>query len=126
MLVVDDNSPDGTASIVKKHKSKRVHLLKGEKQGLGMAYRRGISHAINVLHAKIVLEMDADLSHDPADIPKLIKALKEADMVIGSRYVAGGEITGWGPHRKLLSWGGNVVARVVAGIWNVKDCTSGF
>ncbi len=128
VLVVDDNSPDKTAGVVKKHKEfgKRVHLLSGEKQGLGEAYKRGFVWAVNESTADAFLEMDADLSHNPEDIPRLLDALKSADVAIGSRYVKGGKVIGWGMHRKILSFGGNLVARMIAGLWSVRDCTAGF
>lgn len=127
VLVVDDNSPDGTAEVVRKSRSKRVHLLQGEKQGLGVAYRRGMQYALAELDAEVVVEMDADLSHDPTDLKRMFAAIDQgADFVIGSRYVQGGGITGWGPLRYLTSWGGNFVARLVAGLYSVRDCTAGF
>ncbi len=130
ILVVDDNSPDGTSDVVREHqqRSPNVHLLEGRKRGLGAAYIRGMHHAIEILHADAVFEMDADLSHEPADVPRLIAALEQgADFVIGSRYVPGGSIPGeWGLHRRLNSRFGNILARYVAGLYRVHDCTAGF
>jgi dolichol-phosphate mannosyltransferase len=130
ILIVDDNSPDGTSAVVQQLMSSQVnvHLLTGEKAGLGVAYTRGIRHAIEILHADAMFGMDADFSHDPNDIPRLLQALIDgADFVIGSRYVKGGTIPKeWGPLRKLNSFFGNIVARYVAGIYRVHDCTSGF
>ncbi len=127
VLVVDDNSPDQTAEVVKKHSSKRVHLLLGEKRGLGVAYTRGMQYALNELDAEVVVEMDADHSHDPADLKRLFAALEAgADVAIGSRYVPGGSIEGWGFVRHTTSWGGNMVARLIAGLYRVRDCTAGF
>ncbi|HSR62457.1 MAG TPA: glycosyltransferase family 2 protein [Gammaproteobacteria bacterium] len=130
VLVVDDNSPDDTASIVrvKQQEYPNVHLITGEKKGLGAAYLRGMRHALNVLDADAVFEMDADFSHDPADLKRLINALEAgADFVIGSRYVEGGTIPDdWGLMRKLNSRCGNFVARHLAGIYQVRDCTAGF
>lgn len=130
ILVVDDNSPDGTAKVVKRlqNTQSNIHLLSGEKQGLGAAYIKGMTHAIDVLNADVVYEMDADFSHDPKDIPRLFKELeKGANFVIGSRYVEGGSIPKeWGLFRKLNSWLGNFVARYLAGIYRVRDCTAGF
>ena len=129
VLVVDDNSPDGTAAEVRSCQQQLpdIHLLQGDKRGLGSAYIRGMRHAIGTLHADAVVEMDADYSHDPADLPRLIGALDAgADFAIGSRYVRGGSIpASWGWHRKLNSLVGNIVARYVAGI-GVSDCTAGF
>lgn len=130
ILVVDDHSPDGTGALVASliPAQPNVHLLEGDKAGLGVAYMRGMTYAIDVLKADAVFEMDADFSHDPADVPRLLAALAEgADFVIGSRYVKGGSIPKeWGPHRKMNSMFGNVVARFVAGIYRVHDCTAGF
>ena len=130
ILVVDDNSPDGTASLVRERQSRspQVHLLEGRKRGLGAAYIRGMRHALDELKADAVFEMDADFSHKPADVPRLIAALGQgADFVIGSRYVSGGTIPQeWALHRRLNSRFGNLVARYVAGIYGVHDCTAGF
>jgi len=130
ILVVDDNSPDGTADVVRAAGSKvpNVFLLTGEKRGLGAAYIRGMKHAIDVLHADVVMEMDSDFSHKPEDVPRLIEAIDQgADFVIGSRYVPGGCIPqDWGLLRRMISKWGNVFARYVAGIYSVRDCTAGF
>lgn len=130
ILVVDDNSPDGTAGLVREAMRTRpnVHLLTGVKAGLGAAYIRGMQHAIGELRADVVFEMDADFSHDPADVPRLLEALENsADFVIGSRHVRGGSIPAeWSVWRKLNSAGGNWVARYVAGLYGIRDCTAGF
>ena len=130
VLVVDDRSPDGTAEVVQELQARypNVHLLEGEKAGLGTAYIRGIRHAFHSLHAEVMFQMDADFSHRPEDVRRLMAEIDGgADFVIGSRYVVGGSIPGeWGLLRKLTSWGGNVVARHVAGIYQVRDCTAGF
>jgi dolichol-phosphate mannosyltransferase len=130
ILVVDDNSPDGTSDVVREHQRRwpNVHLLQGKKRGLGAAYIRGMRHAIDTLHADAVFEMDADFSHEPADVPRLIAALEQgADFAIGSRYVPGGSIPReWGLHRRLNSRFGNIVARYVAGLYRIHDCTAGF
>jgi dolichol-phosphate mannosyltransferase len=130
ILVVDDDSPDGTSDIVREYqkRSPNVHLLQGKKRGLGAAYIRGMRHAIDSLQADAVFEMDADFSHEPADVPRLIAALEQGgDFVIGSRYVAGGSIPReWGLHRRLNSRLGNMVARYVAGLYRIHDCTAGF
>jgi dolichol-phosphate mannosyltransferase len=130
VLVVDDNSPDNTAELVREamQTHPNVHLLTGEKAGLGAAYIRGMQHAIGELRADVVFEMDADFSHDPADVPRLLAALESgADFVIGSRHVAGGSIPAeWSLLRKLNSAGGNWVARYVAGLYGIRDCTAGF
>jgi len=130
ILVVDDTSPDGTADVVKTLMStrERLHLIMGKKEGLGSAYIRGMEHAQRDLSADAVFEMDADFSHKPEDVPRLLSALEDgADFVIGSRYVPGGSIPSeWGLVRRMISRYGNVVARYVAGIYRVRDCTAGF
>ncbi len=130
ILVVDDNSPDGTAEIVRADTktASNIFLITGPKQGLGVAYIKGMKYAINELRADAVMEMDADFSHKPEDVPRLIEVLDQgADFVIGSRYVPGGKIPeDWSFLRKMNSRGGNVFARYVAGIYHVRDCTAGF
>jgi dolichol-phosphate mannosyltransferase len=130
ILVVDDDSPDATADVVRERQGHRanVHLLQGRKHGLGAAYIRGMRYALDELKADAVFEMDADFSHKPADVPRLLAALEQgADFAIGSRYVRGGTIPReWALYRRLNSRFGNVVARYVAGIYRVHDCTAGF
>ena len=130
ILIVDDNSPDGTAEIVKTKITKysNIYILTGNKHGLGAAYIRGMKYAIERLNADIVILMDADFSHKPVDIPRLLSTLDEgADVAIGSRYVEGGKIPNeWGFIRKMNSKWGNVLARYVAGLYKIHDCTSGF
>jgi dolichol-phosphate mannosyltransferase len=129
ILVVDDNSPDGTQDVVREYQATRpyLHLITGQKQGLGKAYIRGMEEALR-RGADAIFEMDSDFSHDPWDVPRLLKALEDgADFVIGSRYVPGGSIPEeWSTYRKLNSKFGNIVARYVAGIYSVRDCTAGF
>jgi dolichol-phosphate mannosyltransferase len=130
MLVVDDDSPDGTQDAVRSLMEcmPNLHLITGQKRGLGNAYIRGMRYVLDVMQADAVFEMDADLSHKPTDVPRLVRALEEgADFVIGSRYVTGGSIPGaWGFLRRMNSRVGNIVARYLAGIYAVKDCTAGF
>ena len=130
ILVVDDNSPDGTGELVKTfmEKWKHIELLTGKKHGLGAAYVRGMRYAMNEMHADAVMEFDADFQHDPHDIPRLIQAMdKGADYVIGSRYVPGGAIPKeWGIHRKIISKFGGLFAQVMLWTWNVHDMTSGY
>src|SRR4051794_5139385 len=105
ILVVDDNSPDGTGAIADRlaWELDGVEVLhRPEKQGLGRAYLAGFRRALDS-GAELVLEMDADFSHDPADLPRLIAAAENADLVLGSRYVEGGSVTDWGLLRKLVS-----------------------
>jgi len=129
ILVIDDNSPDGTAEIVKElqrhHKS--LHLLSGKKQGLGAAYIRGMSYIIKNFDPDYIMEMDADLQHNPDDIIRFLqKADKGYEFIIGSRYINKETETKFGLNRKIYSWGANFIARYIAGIYNIKDCTSGF
>jgi dolichol-phosphate mannosyltransferase len=127
LLIVDDGSPDGTATIVKELQTSddRIHLLeRSGKLGLGTAYVTGFKWALERGYDAVV-EMDADLSHDPADVPRLLDALETADAVIGSRYVPGGGVGNWGRTRRALSGAGNLYARAWLG-YGVKDSTSGF
>ncbi len=131
VLFVDDNSPDGTASEIKKWQKKYpwVYLLEREaKQGLGMAYAAGMKHAVSKLEADALVEFDADMQHNPEDIGKLVAELDNGyDYVIASRYVKGGSIPKeWGFDRKFLSVVGNLVARVLLMVWQIKDVTTGF
>jgi dolichol-phosphate mannosyltransferase len=127
ILVVDDGSPDGTGAIAdrlaEEHGAVRV-LHRSEKQGLGRAYLAGFDVALGE-GAELVLEMDADFSHDPADLPRLIDAAGDADVVLGSRYVAGGGVENWGAVRRLLSRGGSWYARTLLRV-PVRDLTGGF
>lgn len=129
LLVVDDSSPDGTGDIVGKlaaEQPERVSLLSREgKTGLGRAYAAGFAYALDELHPTVVVQMDADGSHDPADIDRLVAATKDADLVIGSRYMAGGAIKGWSIHRLWLSRAGNLYARTILDS-AVRDLTGGF
>ena len=129
ILVVDDSSPDGTADVVKKSmkEHKKLHLLNGSKQGLGVAYIRGFTHAIKTLNPAVLFEMDADFSHPPELIPTFLKRIEEgSDFVVGSRYIKGGATPDWNFKRKLISRGGNLFARIIAGLSKVHDCTSGY
>ena len=127
VLVVDDNSPDGTAGKVKKllKKEKRVNLIKREaKEGLGTAYVAGFKFALENDYDRI-LEMDADLSHDPAEIPNFLKASEDADVVVGSRYLDGINVVHWPLRRLILSYGANIYSRLITGL-PINDTTSGF
>lgn len=130
ILVVDDYSPDGTADVVhdRQNSAENLHLIQGQKSGLGAAYIRGMRYALNELSADVVFEMDADFSHKPGDISRLLAGIESgADFVIGSRYVKGGSVPrSWGFLRRLNSVGGNIAARYIAGIYQVRDCTAGF
>ncbi|HWA66845.1 MAG TPA: polyprenol monophosphomannose synthase [Mycobacteriales bacterium] len=129
LLVVDDSSPDGTGEIVEKlhaGQPQRISLLsRSGKAGLGKAYAAGFSHALAQLSPELVVQMDADGSHQPADIDRLVEASADADLVIGSRYVKGGSVSGWSRHRQALSRAGNVYARAVLAS-PIRDLTGGF
>ncbi len=128
VLVIDDNSPDGTGELADRLAAELgfVSVLHRErKEGLGPAYLAGFRHALADPAVELVLEMDADFSHDPADVPRLLGAAREADVVLGSRYVAGGSIADWGPVRRFVSSGGSLYARLLLGV-AVRDLTGGF
>jgi dolichol-phosphate mannosyltransferase len=127
ILVVDDGSPDGTGRIADRlaEELPQVRVLHREaKQGLGRAYLAGFEVAL-AEGAELILEMDSDFSHDPADLPRLIAAARAADLVLGSRYVPGGGVENWGVVRRALSRGGSWYARVLLGV-PVRDLTGGF
>jgi dolichol-phosphate mannosyltransferase len=127
ILIVDDSSPDGTGAIADRLAAaeERVEVLhRPRKEGLGPAYIAGFRRAL-AGGAGLVLEMDADFSHDPAYLPRLLAAAERADLVIGSRYVPGGEIGDWGTVRRGISRGGSAYARRVLGV-DVRDLTGGF
>ncbi len=123
VLVVDDNSQDGTGEIADRIADDVLH--RPGKAGLGRAYTAGFARAL-ASGADFVVEMDADLSHDPADLPRLLApALEGADLVLGSRYVPGGGIENWGVERRVISFAGCEYARRVLGV-GVRDLTGGF
>jgi dolichol-phosphate mannosyltransferase len=127
LLVVDDGSPDGTGAIAERLAAElpEVEVLhRPAKQGLGRAYLAGFAHALE-RGAELLIEMDADFSHDPADLPRLIAAAADADLVIGSRYVPGGGVENWPLHRRVLSRGGSFYARTILGV-PIRDLTGGF
>ena len=130
VLVVDDNSPDGTAAIVKKVAEQfpgRVDLLlRKKKEGLGRAYIAGFKEALRKGYAYI-FEMDADFSHNPSDLPRLLHVLKDenCDVAIGSRYISGVNVVNWPLGRVILSYAASVYVRMITGM-NIKDTTAGF
>jgi dolichol-phosphate mannosyltransferase len=127
ILVVDDSSPDGTGDIADRLAADDDDLEvlhRPGKEGLGPAYVAGFRRAL-AGGARLVVQMDADLSHDPADIPTLLAAADDADLVIGSRYVNGGSVADWGPLRRTISRGGSAYARGVLGV-EIRDLTGGF
>ena len=127
VLVIDDGSPDGTGELADRLAAELdgVEVLHRErKEGLGPAYLAGFRRVL-AGDAELIVEIDCDFSHDPADVPRLVEAAREADLVLGSRYVAGGRVENWGLVRRLVSAGGSLYARVVLGV-GVRDLTGGF
>jgi dolichol-phosphate mannosyltransferase len=127
VLVADDNSPDGTGALADRLAAEdtRIHVLhRAGKQGLGAAYVAGFEWAREHGYDAVV-EMDADGSHAPEELPRLLDALREADAVLGSRWVEGGTVKNWPAHRLLLSRGGNLYTRLVLGI-PLRDATGGY
>ena len=129
VLIVDDNSPDGTGEVADElatqHPGRVTVIHRPDKMGLGSAYVTGFKRAL-ADGADYVVEMDADFSHPPATLRTFLPLMRDYDVVVGSRYVRGGQLDArWSPWRRLLSWGGNVYARAVTGL-RVKDTTAGF
>jgi dolichol-phosphate mannosyltransferase len=129
VLVVDDGSTDGTRELVRSLVSElpeRVDLLeRPAKEGLGRAYAAGFSRALATGRYDFIVQMDADGSHDPADVDRLVGALNAGDLALGSRYVTGGDVSGWSRRREVLSRGGNLYARLLMRT-PVRDLTCGF
>jgi dolichol-phosphate mannosyltransferase len=127
VLVIDDASPDGTGGLADRLAAEApfVRVLhRPEKQGLGPAYLDGFRHAL-AAGAELILEMDCDFSHDPADVPRLVAAAEDADLVLGSRYAPGGGVRNWGVLRRAISRWGSLYAQLVLGL-GVRDLTGGF
>jgi dolichol-phosphate mannosyltransferase len=128
VLVVDDNSPDGTGEIADRLAQELDYvsvLHRQQKQGIGRAYIAAFQHLLQG-DSELILEMDCDFSHDPQDVPRLIAACESgADLALGSRYVAGGGTRNWGIVRRIISWGGSFYARTILGV-GVRDLTGGF
>ncbi len=128
VLVIDDNSPDGTGRLADELAARNDHvrvLHRERKEGLGPAYLAGFRRVLEDPEAELILEMDADFSHDPNDVPRLLAAAHDADLVLGSRYVEGGSVGSWGVIRRFISAGGSFYARVLLGV-GVRDLTGGF
>ena len=128
MLIVDDSSPDGTGKLVAEMAARdgRIHLLSRKaKLGLGSAYVAGFKYALSRPEIEYVFEMDADFSHDPATIPSFLEAIKDYDVVLGSRYLRGVTVVNWPLSRLILSYSANLYSRVVTGL-PVHDATGGF
>jgi len=127
VLVIDDSSPDGTGELADRLAEQLDYvevLHRPRKEGLGPAYLAGFRHAL-AAGAELVLEMDCDFSHDPADVPLLLAAVQDADVAVGSRYVKGGSVHNWGLVRRFVSAGGSLYARVLLGV-GIRDLTAGF
>jgi dolichol-phosphate mannosyltransferase len=127
VLVIDDSSPDGTGELADDlaRELEWVEVLhRPEKEGLGPAYVAGFQHAL-AAGAELVLEIDCDFSHDPKDVPRLIQAAADADLVLGSRYARGGGVANWGLGRRIVSRGGCLYAQTLLGV-RVRDLTGGF
>lgn len=127
ILVVDDNSPDGTAKKIKELQSvnSNIHLLeRAGKMGLGTAYCEGFQYALSK-GFDYIFEMDADFSHDPKELPNFLEAIKDYDLVLGSRYIKGVNVVNWPLRRLLLSYFANLYTQVITGL-PVKDATGGF
>jgi dolichol-phosphate mannosyltransferase len=127
VLVIDDNSPDGTGAIADRLATELegIEVLhRPHKEGLGPAYLAGFRRALE-LGAELVVEIDCDFSHDPADVPRLLDAAADADLVLGSRYVSGGSVENWGAIRRAISAGGSLYARLLLGV-PIRDLTGGF
>ena len=127
VLVIDDSSPDGTGDLADRLAAELDHvevLHRERKEGLGPAYLAGFRRVL-AGDAELIVQIDCDFSHDPADVPRLVEAAREADLVLGSRYVAGGSVQNWGFVRRLVSAGGSLYARVLLGV-GIRDLTGGF
>ncbi|MGH8185908.1 MAG: polyprenol monophosphomannose synthase [Steroidobacteraceae bacterium] len=129
LMVVDDRSPDGTGAIAdalaEEHRSRVTVIHRAGTRGLGRSYVEGMQHALAHSDAALICQMDADLSHMPSDLPRLLAAAANADLVIGSRYVSGGRVINWPRRRVLLSTFANHYVRVLTRL-DVRDVTSGF
>ncbi|MGQ9516778.1 MAG: polyprenol monophosphomannose synthase [Anaerolineae bacterium] len=127
ILIVDDNSPDGTGELAEElaRQESRLHVLhRPGKLGLGTAYVAGFRWGLD-FGAELIFEMDADLSHDPAMLPVFVEEIRDCDLVLGSRYVPGGGVCNWPLSRRLMSQGGSLYARTILGV-PIRDLTGGF
>ncbi len=127
ILIIDDNSPDGTGEIAKgiaQKDSRVIYIGREHKAGLGSAYREGFKYAIKESY-KFIITMDADFSHSPKAIPNFFSAIKNADLVLGSRYIKGGKTENWPLKRKILSKGGNLFAKILLSL-PTNDSSTGF
>jgi dolichol-phosphate mannosyltransferase len=128
IIVVDDNSPDGTSEVIEilqKNYPKLILIKRDRKDGLGKAYIHAFREALKDVDVGTVVMMDADFSHHPKYLPEMLSRVKDGSVVIGSRYVKGGKTTGWELWRRTLSVGGNWYCRIITGM-PIRDCTGGF
>jgi len=127
ILVVDDNSPDGTAAYIEKlmQSNDKIHLIKRDyKMGLGTAYISGFNYALE--HSfNYIFEMDADFSHDPKEIINFLKEIENYDLVLGSRYISGVNVVNWPMRRLILSYSANIYTKIITGL-HIKDATGGY
>jgi len=127
ILVVDDNSPDGTADYVEKlmQSNEKIHLIKRDyKMGLGTAYITGFNYALQY-NFDYIFEMDADFSHDPKEIVNFLDEIKDFDLVLGSRYISGVNVVNWPMRRLILSYFANIYTKIITGL-HIKDATGGY
>jgi dolichol-phosphate mannosyltransferase len=128
ILIIDDSSPDGTADIVRElgTKYEKITVIqRPKKMGLGAAYKEGFRHVLEKLDSELVLQMDADHSHQPSEIPNMLEKIKNFDFLVASRHVEGSDVIGWGIGRKITHSIAGTIARICAKI-EIKDSTSGF
>ena len=128
VIIVDDSSPDGTADIARNlgDKFQKISVIqRPKKMGLGAAYKDGFTHVLQKLESNLVVQMDADHSHDPSELVNMIEKIVDYDFIIASRHVTGSSITGWGFSRKVTHSIAGAIAKVSANI-DIEDCTSGF
>ena len=128
ILIIDDSSPDGTADIARElgAKYEKITVIqRPKKMGLGAAYKEGFSHVLEKLDSELILQMDADHSHQPSEIPNMLEKIKNFDFLVASRHVEGSDVIGWGIGRKVTHSIAGVIARICAKI-EIKDSTSGF
>jgi dolichol-phosphate mannosyltransferase len=129
ILFVDDNSPDGTGQLIEEIAAadKRVRVIhRPGKMGLGSAYRTAFRQLLETTKPEYIFELDADFSHDPAQIPQFIAKIESGyDLVIGARYIPGGSTPTWNAYRKAISWSANIYARILLG-WHIHDYTTGY
>ena len=128
VIIVDDSSPDGTADIARNlgDKFQKISVIqRPKKMGLGAAYKDGFTHVLQKLESNLVVQMDADHSHDPSELVNMIEKIVDYDFIIASRHVTGSSVTGWGFSRKVTHSIAGAIAKVSANI-DIEDCTSGF